>query len=249
MAPSYSNVLIAGVLLLGGALAACAPTESAGECTSSKPCTARGEVCDVSVQECVAQDLDVDATSDKDAPTSFSNVALPFFRGEVCMPTRVQPGDTIPVSINPCLHPCIDAGGFTFKKQFSCQGSFCKSAVIQMFSSAAAMASGCPKDAFASFDRSMCVYPMEPIGASAGPFVINGEMVRGNGEVEIPFLTNDDAAEIRGGASTDAIWNLINKYPPSEERVFAVSMDGANPAAPADCVADKSLCDCREIGF
>ena len=249
MAPVFSNVFVAGVLLLGGALVACAPTESAGECTDTKPCTLRGEACDVALQQCIAQDLDVDATSDVDAPTSFTGVALPFFRGEVCMPTRVQPGDTVPVSINPCLHPCIDGGGFSFKKQFSCTSAFCKSAVIQMFVNAASGSGGCTKDAFASFDRSQCVYPESPIKASAGPFVVEGAQIRGNAEVEIPFLRNDDAAAIRDGASSDEIWGLINQYPASDERVFAISMDGANPAAPADCVADKSKCDCREIGF
>lgn len=245
----YSNVFVAGVLLLGGALGACAPTESAGDCTSTKPCPNRGETCDVALQQCIAQDLDVDATSDEDAPANFSDVALPFFRGEVCMPIRVQPGDTIPVSINPCLHPCIDAGGFSYKKQFSCTGAVCKSAVIQMYVNAAANAGGCPKDAFASFDRSQCAYPAEPIKANAGPFVVDGNPIRGNAEIEIPFLSNDDAAAIRDGAATAEIWNLINQYPASADRVFAVSMDGANPAAPADCVADKSLCECREIGF
>jgi hypothetical protein len=248
MAPVFSNVVVAGVLLFGGALIACAPTESAGECTSTKPCEARGEACDVVLQECVVQDLDVDATSDVDAPANFSGVALPFFRGEVCMPNRVQPGDTIPVSINPCLHPCIDPGGFSFKKQFSCTGAFCKSAVIQMFVNAASGAGGCTKDAFASFDRSQCVYPESPIKANAGPLAVDGNPIRGNAEVEIPFLTNDDAKAIRDGATTADIWNLINQYPASDERVFAISMDGANPAAPADC-SDESKCDCREIGF
>jgi hypothetical protein len=118
-----------------------------------------------------------------------------------------------------------------------------------MFINAASGTGGCTKDAFAKFDRSQCVYPTSPIKASARPFAVGGEAIRGNAQIEIPFLSNDDAAEIRDGASSDQIWALINQYPASEERVFAISMDGANPAAPADCIADKSKCECREIGF
>ncbi|HEY0138227.1 MAG TPA: hypothetical protein VGB85_29285 [Nannocystis sp.] len=244
MAHADFKVFIAGGLL-GVGLIACAPTESAGECTASKPCTNRGEACDEVVQECVPQDLAVDATDDEPTPASFSNVALPFFRGRVCMPLTVQPGDTVPVKISPCLHPCIDPGGFNFKKQYTCKGSYCDAAVVQVFGAAAG--DGCPADAFGKFDKSQCMYA-DDIKASAGPFVIEGAPVRGNAQVEVPFLTNDDAARIRDGASVADIWELIKQYPQSQERVFAISMDGANPAAPADC-SDESKCDCRDIGF
>ncbi len=236
----FKKFIAAGLLL-----AACSPTESPAECTDAKPCTTRGEVCDLAVLECVVQDLDVDATSDEPTPANFSNVALPFFRGRVCMPTRIQPGDNVPVKISTCLHPCMQPGGFNFKKQYSCVGSYCEAAVLQTFGAAAGTA--CPTDAFGKFDRAQCVYG-DDIKASAGPFVIDGSPVRGNAQVEIPFLSNDDAAAIRDGAQVAQIWELIKQYPQSAERVFAVSMDGANPGAPADC-SDESKCDCREIGF
>lgn len=247
MALGNLNMLIAGGFLLGVGIA-CAPTEDAGECSATAPCPNRGEACDEVLFQCIAQELDVDATSDKPAPTSFANVALPFFRGKVCMPTRVQPGDPIPVKFSPCLNSCVDPGAFTFKKQFSCSGAYCDAAVLQLFNNASG--TGCAPDAFGQFDKAQCVYPEagKEIKASAGPFIINGEKIRGNASVEIPFLTNDDAGEIRGGANTDAIWALIKKYPQADERVFSISMDGANPAAPADC-SDESKCDCREIGF
>lgn len=244
MASADFKVFIAGGLLAAG-LAACSPSESPAECSASKPCPNRGEACDALLQECTLQDLAVDATSDEPTPASFSGVALPFFRGRVCMPTRVQPGDTVPVKLTPCVHACIDPGGFNFKKQYTCTGAYCESAVLQIFGTAAGMA--CPADAFGKFDRTQCA-PGEDILASAGPFVIDGEQIRGNAQVEIPFLSNEDAAQIRDGAAVPAIWELIKQYPQSQERVFAVSMDGANPAAPADC-SDESKCDCREIGF
>lgn len=246
MALGNLNMLIAGSFLLGVGIVACAPTESAGECSATNPCQARGEACDEVLFECIAQELDVDSTSDKPTPASFSDVALPFFRGKVCMPLRVQPGDTIPVSFSPCLNACITPGGFTFKKQYTCSGASCDAAVIQMYSSASG--SGCADDAFGKFDKGQCVYGQEPIKASAGPFILESGPVRGNATVEIPFLSNDDAAQIRDGADTAKIWTLIKQYPQAVDRVFSISMDGANPAAPADC-SDESKCHCQEIGF
>ncbi len=248
MGNGYLRVFVAGGFLLGLGFVACAPTESAGECGVGRPCPNRGEACDEVVHECILQDLTVDATSDDPAPAAFSGQALPFFRGRVCMPKRVQPGDTVPVKIMPCVHSCIEPGGFKFKKQYSCKGSYCESAVLQYYSGAAG--TNCPADAFGQFDKSMCKDLGEAgtIKASAGPFVIDGSPIRGNASVEIPFLSNDDAAEIRDGAATDRIWEMIKQYPQSEERVFSISMDGANPAAPADC-SDESKCDCQEIGF
>lgn len=245
MALGNLKMLIAGGFLLGLGIVACAPTEDAGECSATAPCPNRGEVCDTVRFECIAEELDVDATSDKPASPTFANVALPFFRGKVCMPTRVKPGDTIPVKFSPCVHSCISPGVFTFKKQYTCSGAYCDAAVMQLFSGATG--SGCPADVFGKFDKAQCVYGTD-INASAGPFVINGEKIRGNATIEIPFLTNDDAAEIRDGATVDAIWALIKQYPQSDERVFSISMDGANPAAPMDC-SDESMCDCQEIGF
>lgn len=246
MALGNLNMLIAGVFLLGLGIVACAPTEDAGECSATNPCPARGQACDEVLLECIAQQLDVESTSDKPTPASFTNVALPFFRGKVCMPLTVQPGDTIPVSFSPCLNACITPGSFTFKKQYSCSGATCDAAVMQLYSSTSG--SGCSDDAFGQFDRSQCVYGDMPIKASAGPFIISGEKIRGNATVEIPFLSNDDAAEIRDGATTDTIWSLIKQYPQANDRVFSISMDGANPAAPADC-SDESKCHCQEIGF
>ena len=232
------------VLMTGATIAGCAPTEGSSECAQGKPCETRGEACDESINECVPQDLDVDATGPVPAPASFSGVALPFFRGKVCMPTAVKPGDTIPVKLSMCINPCISAGSYTFKKQYKCTGSYCDSAVLEYYGKASG--AGCQQDTFGQFDAAQCVYT--DIKASAGPFVINGNAVTGNAKVEIPFLTNEDAAQIRDGASTDTVWALINQYPQDPERVFDISMSGSNAAAPGDCV-DESKCVCKTIGL
>jgi len=231
-------------LATGVVLAACAPAESAGECYVGKPCANRGEACDESINECVPQDLNVDATGPVPAPAAFAGVAVPFFRGKVCMPTAVKPGDTIPVKLSVCTNPCITPGSYTFKKQYKCSGPSCESAVLQYYGKATG--AGCQQDAFARFDAAQCVYT--EVKASAGPFVINGNPVVGDAKVEIPFITNDDAGQIRDGASTDTIWALINQYPQDPERVFDLTMNANNAAAPADCV-DESKCECRTIGF
>jgi hypothetical protein len=241
MASDCMKVFGVAGLLLGSA---CTPTEDAGECNSARPCTARGEVCDEDIKMCIAQDLDVDATAEQPGPASFSGVTLPFFRGKVCMATKIKPGDAVPVKLSPCIHPCVAGGGFTYKKQYSCVGSACEALVIQYYNSASG--SGCPADAFGRFDRSQCVY--EDIKAGAGPFTIPSGAVTGSAAVEIPFLTNEDARAIMNNKDTAFVWETAKKYPQDAERVFQVSMNAANPGAPADC-SDESLCDCREIGF
>ncbi len=229
---------------LAAGFTACGPAEDSGECATGKPCKARGDVCDVTISECVPQDLDVDATATP-TPAAFTGVALPFFRGKVCTAKGgVQPGDTVPVKFSPCLHPCIAGGGYKFKKQYRCVGSSCESAALQYFSGATG--AGCPDDAFGRFDKKECVYA--DINASAGPFIINGAPVIGTASVEVPFLSNTDAKEIRDGASVDKIWELIYQYPQDPNRVFKLSLNAGNPPAPADC-SDESKCDCREIGF
>jgi hypothetical protein len=237
------NVWVAG-LATGAVIAACAPTEASSECYIGKPCPTRGEACDDTISECVPQDLNVDSTGPVPAPAAFSGVAVPFFRGKVCMPTAVRPGDQVPVKLSVCTNPCVTPGSYTFKKQYKCTGSSCESAVIQYYGNA--VGAGCKQDAFARFAEAECKYT--EVTASAGPFVINGGAVTGSAKVEVPFLNNDDAATIRDGASTDAIWDLIQQYPQDPERVFDISMNANNAAAPADCV-DESKCECRTIGF
>ncbi len=239
------KVCLTASLCLGGLFAACLPEEDSGQCNASKPCSNRGEVCNELSHQCEVADLDVDGTADE-APASFSNVAVPFFRGEVCMATKIKPGETVPVKVSTCLHPCIAAGGYSFKKQYDCSGSSCRSLVLVYFPEASG--TGCPADAFGKFDRSLCVYDERNV--SAGPFNINTGPVSGTATVEVPFLSNDDIATLNGlgdDARVAKTWELAYQYPPDSDRVFQVSINASNPSAPADCAGGG--CDCQEIGF
>lgn len=239
------RVCLTASLCLGGMFAACLPEEDSGQCNASKPCSNRGEVCNELSNQCEVADLDVDGTADE-APASFSNVAVPFFRGEVCMATKIKPGETVPVKVSTCLHPCIAAGGYSFKKQYDCNGSSCRSLVLVYFPEASG--TGCPADAFGKFDRSLCVYDERNV--SAGPFNINTGPVSGTATVEVPFLSNEDMATLDGlgdDARVAKTWELAYQYPPDSDRVFQVSINASNPSAPADC--SGAGCDCQEIGF
>lgn len=241
------KVCLTASLCLGGSLTACLPEEDSGECNAAKACTNRGEVCNELTHQCEISGLDVDGTADE-APASFSNVPVPFFRGKVCMATKIKPGETVPVSVSTCLHPCIAAGGYSFKKQYTCNGSSCESLVLVYFPKTSG--TGCPADAFGKFDRSMCVY--EDHDVSAGPFNVNTGPVSGLATVEVPFLSNDDIAtllplEDQAEARVAKTWELAHQYPADSDRVFNISINASNPAAPADC--SGSGCDCVEIGF
>lgn len=243
------KMLAAASLCIGGMLGACVPEGDSGECSEFSPCPGRGKVCNLMTQTCEIADVDVDATAEGDAPADFSNVPLPFFRGKVCVGTNVKPGETVPVKISPCVHPCVAAGGYSFKKQYSCSGSNCEALTLLYYPSASG--TGCPADTFGKFDRSQCVYT--DYNVSAGPFSISTGPVSGLASVEIPFLTNDDIAtllplEDMVDQRVAKTWELAKMYPLDEDRVFSITMNNANPGAPADCV-DESKCSCREIGF
>lgn len=238
----------AASLFLGGLLSACLPEEDSGECSSASACPQRGQVCNLQTHTCELADVDVDATADK-AEASFSNVPVPFFRGKVCVGTKVKPGETVPVKVSTCLHPCLTAGGYAFKKQYTCTGSSCDSLVLVYYPKVSG--AGCPVDAFGGFDRSQCVYDERAV--SAGPYNITSGPVSGTAKVEVPFLRNDDIAtllplENQADARVAKAWELTKQYPIDSDRVFSVSINAGNPSAPKDC-ADESACECREIGF
>lgn len=241
------KVSVAACLCLGGLLAGCLPEEDSGECNASKACGQRGEVCNELTHQCEVAGLDVDGTAET-TPASFSDVPVPFFRGKVCMPTKIQPGNTVPVTVSTCLHPCIAENGYSFKKQYRCNGSSCESLVLVYYPKADG--AGCPADAFGTFAKSQCVYKDHQV--SAGPFNLSTGPVTGTATIEVPFLSNDDIAtllplEDQGDARVAKTWELAYMYPPDADRVFQLSINGSNPPAPADCAG--AGCDCREIGF
>ncbi len=231
-------------LALAGGVVGCF-VEDSGECSVGAPCTGRGEACDDVTKTCEPQNLDVDGTAPAPAPADFTRT-LPFFRGKVCMPTKVQPGNKVPVQVSMCVHTCVTANSYQFKNQYRCTGTVCEAALIVYTPDAAG--TGCPADVFGKFPKSDCQYVEVPSGV--GGFTIQGiGDITGTATVELPFLTNDDVQTVADGASTDANWATIYKYPQDPGRVFNITMSGSNPAAPANCVDDPSLCDCKEIGF
>ncbi|MCA9657077.1 MAG: hypothetical protein KC486_01920 [Myxococcales bacterium] len=237
-------LLFGAGLMLGFVPAACAPTGDAGECSSTRPCSERGEVCDTVAKLCVSADLDVDATDDPPATGSFSEL-MPFFRGKVCLPTKAKPGEKIPVTISPCVHPCVAASSFTQKHTWRCVGTSCEGLNLMWYQGTGA---DCPADVFGRFDASMCTYPLE-IEAQQGPFTPSGNSVAGVVTTEFPFLTSDDIAQIDAGADSDEIWNIVNAYPADDERVIDINLSDANASAPDNCVDDPSACDCFNIGL
>lgn len=231
-------------LALAGGVVGCF-VEDSGECSIGAPCKGRGEACDDVTKTCEPQNLDVDGTAPAPAPADFTRT-LPFFRGKVCMPTKVQPGNKVPVQVSMCVHTCVTANSYQFKNQYRCTGTVCEAALIVYTPDAAG--TGCPADVFGKFPKSDCQYVEVPSGV--GGFTIQGiGDITGTATVELPFLTNDDVQTVADGASTDANWATIYKYPQDPGRVFNITMSGSNPAAPANCVDDPSLCDCKEIGF
>jgi hypothetical protein len=219
--------------------------EDSGECSAGAPCPNRGEACDDTTKTCERQDLDVDGTGPSPAPASFV-ATIPFFRGTVCAATNVQPGDKIPVKIDMCVDPCVSPKGHKFKSQYRCNGSNCETALIVYLPDA--QGANCPADAFGKFPKANC--QTVTIEASVGPLSIQSTgPITGTGTLELPFLTNDDAAAIAGTDDFDKVWQLIYKYPQDAGRVFQLSMNANNPKAPANCTDDPSLCSCKEIGF
>lgn len=220
-------------------------TEDPGECSAGKPCTRRGDACDLETNSCQPQDLDVDGTAPAPAPADFV-ATLPFFRGRVCMPTQVQPGDKVPVSVEMYVHTCVTANSYQFKNQYRCEGTVCEAALMVYTPDAAG--SGCPADVFGKFPKADCKYVA--VGAGVGGFTVDGiGDITGAATIELPFLTNEDAQGVADGASTSQNWTTIYKYPQDPQRVFDITMNASNPKAPANCTDDPSLCDCREIGF
>jgi hypothetical protein len=234
-------------LLAGLWVGACAPRADDGGCDEDDPCTGRGQVCDLERFECVAAEVDTSA-AEATAPASFTDKVIAFHRGEVCLPLEVKSGERMPLLMRPCLHPCVTVSSYEYKHSFSCRGSHCE-ALALMWIEGSSAAAGCPADAFGSFDASLCQYGTQvelqlATETSNGP--ISGDML-----LELPFLTNEDAATIAIDPNdTDAVEALVEQYPQQPNRIpdgRAISILPGNPAPPATCV--DGACPCYPIGF
>jgi hypothetical protein len=239
--------LLAGALLAGLWMGACAPRAEDGGCSEDDPCTSRGQVCDLETFECVAAEVDTSA-AENPAPASFTDKIITFHRGEVCLPHEVKSGERIPLLMRPCLHPCVMVGSYQFKHAFECRGSHCTAEAF-MWVTGTSAPTGCPTDAFGSFDQAQCQYGTQvelqvATETSSGP--ISGDML-----LELPFLTNEDAATLAADPDdTETVEALVQQYPQQPNRIpdgRAISILPGNPAPPATCV--DGGCPCYPIGF
>ncbi len=226
----------------------CSPAVDSGECAAGSPCP-RGEECNLAEAICETLDLPTDST-ESPAPATFSGKAVPFFRGEVCTVRETKAGESFPVFVNPCLHPCLDVGRFEFKHSWNCVGSSCDAWAAMWVT--ADSAANCPEDAFGQFDRAQCVYST-PVEFSISPVFDDGTAIQGSMQLEIPFFSNADMAEIAAAdGSQAAIEARISQYPEDLGRVPSgepISILDSHAAPPPSCGDDGSACDCFEIGF
>lgn len=174
-------------------------------------------------------------------------LTLPFFRGRVCVSEAVKPGDAVAVSISSCVHPCLDVNGFKFTTAFRGADGGVEMALAYYHKDVTGTA--CPPDVFGEFPPEACVFTtpktlgVGPVSAKDGPFV-------GAGTFMVPFFTNDDVAAFAGGDDTqEAVWQRVASHTQASDRVFDVSFDDGNPAAPAACGEDVAGCSCRSIGL
>jgi hypothetical protein len=231
---------------LVASLLACAPQAEQAECSETTAC-GRGQICDLEVNECVDAEVDTQST-ETPAPMTFSAKPVPFFRGRVCTVHDVQAGAAIPIRLDPCLHPCLTSNSFHHKHYYSCVGTRCDAWAMAYFD-AASITEGCPADAFEKFDRSMCVFD-KPVDLSITA-TVDGEPVQGSLSLEVPFLNNQDTAEIAVNFDdTELIRSKIEQYPKDEARVVGgkpITLTAQSPAPPESCA--DGACPCYEIGF
>jgi len=229
--------------VMAGAMA-CAPRADDGGCGEDLDC-ARGEACDMVANACIAAELNTTATRTP-APAEFTGEIVPFHRGEICLPTRVESGASMPVLMRPCVHPCLSVSSFEFRHTFQCVGSSCDALALMWMTTSG---QACPPDAFGSFDESACVYDTD-VEFQLATETSNGP-IRGTMRLEVPFLSNEDAAELaRDPSDDDTIERLVHQYPPSATRLpngESISIQNGHPTPPASC--RDGACECFPIGF
>ena len=114
-------------LALAGALSACIPPGESGQCSSDEDCTGRGTVCELTTSECIPVSKDYSTTAEPSPPLSFSDKAIPFFRGRICSAPdqQVQTGS----AVAPCRRGPADsarghrAAAFAAAARTPCPGS------------------------------------------------------------------------------------------------------------------------------
>lgn len=273
--PAHRSLPMAAVLF-GGLMTACIPPGESGQCSVDEDCTARGTVCETVTSTCVPVGVSYDSTAEPSPALSFQDKPIPFFRGRICSAPKqeVQTGSAIPVTFQPCLHPCISTNEFQFHNQYFCSGGSCDA--FSLFWSIGS-SENCPAEAWGDFDPGECVYSIQS-NSAIGPLAINGDPIQGYLSYEIPYLTNLDLAAVaeymdasleqKRTIATDACItqcssssdeegclfscyakDFVYKYPQQENRVKYFNISNASPAPPENCTDDVSACECYEVGF
>jgi len=218
-----------------------------GPCFVDQDCFGRGEHCNTETGLCGEGDPHPDETGDPPG-MSFPTMHVPFFRGQLCTTLDVLAGTQIPATISPCLHPCLEVtGGYKLHHFWDCTGSSCTAWAIW---SIPAAGTGCPDDVFGQFDQSQCVYD-NPLDFRLKATVRDdGTPISGTMMIEVPYLSNDDAAEIaEGSLSTSEILEKVWKYPEDPDRLVGpIDLTLASPAPPELCNGPTN-CECFPVGF
>jgi hypothetical protein len=174
----------------------------------------------------------------------FAKFVLPFFRGEVCTADKLRPGDMLPISWNPCVHPCIDPQKYGWRYLVRCTGGVgCTIAFMQYYREATG--SDCPSDVFAKFNPDGCKY--------IGPHKGLSEGLQSFGYPEdallVPFITNEDAAAVAALEPSADVWMRIDGHTQADDRTIPLSVSDQNPAPPTECGPGVPGCTCKQIGF
>ncbi|MEZ4449319.1 MAG: hypothetical protein R3B09_07555 [Nannocystaceae bacterium] len=186
-----------------------------------------------------------DCTAMGDPDGELGPTDVPFFRGRVCVAKEAKPGQMVPVRLEACVHPCLKFNAFAFRHTYRCT-SGCESAAVLWYGGVTG--TNCPSDVFAKFDPALCK-TLNGIDILAGPVNLGDNPYEGALPVLIPMLTNDQVAEISGGADTAAeIWARVDVNQQSPDRTFEVNLSASAADAPASC-KDSDLCQCHDVGF
>lgn len=255
--------LLLGAGLAGGIVSmACAGSVDTAECVDDSDCAhIRGGFCDTVAAACDSTTTEHDATK-TNPDVTFVGEEMTFFRGLVCTAKNgaVKTGTQIPMNVFPCLHPCLTIEeAHPLRVQTKCANTTCETFAYRGYR---VSGNNCPDDVFGQFDQSQCVYS-GGIGTSVSPMEIEGEYRESFIFVEIPYLTNDDAAYIASlpdNQQNAAVKTTAYEYPLDESRRFMLEVRdefaestcgilNADPDEPTAGTAQDPDCTCFEVGF
>ena len=162
----FSLIPVLG-LATGLGLAACTPSDDQGQCVDDEDCPGRGLVCQTTLNECEPKEQDYSTTAEPMPSGTFTDKAIPFFRGRVCSAKdqQILAGAPVPVTVQPCIHPCIEPGAHVFQHEWECQASVCQARTVFWVEGDG---TDCPAEAWGEFDEALCDYSKVSISSSLG---------------------------------------------------------------------------------